>query len=382
LTRRDEKANFPLVRRDGGGEQKYPYMLREGYIFTRFTCKNTSLGWEGIIMRQIKRIWVVALSFGVAACSVHPLPSDVTGYKTATIVRKIRCEAKGAIVQAAFEILHRNGRHEEVQDETSLHATMSNKKSLDSWEGPKLDQLQNIGIVYNFSLEGVENASAVLNADIIKPIKRGTETLSPSLGNTLKRDNTRAFTVSDSFATLLKLQPKHCDDFVSPGPNYEYPMVGRIGLDEMVQTFVRLAVSGDLTAPEDLSKVTTITLDPAGPPTMVDTIIFTTTISAGLTPKIMLSPVGTAAQFMDATLVGTASRVDTHEVMIGMALGKSSTPLSPAAVAAALSPKTTALFFTHQPKEPTNSGEALAAQAVTQQILRSELHRATIAIVP
>lgn len=113
---------------------------------------------------------------------------------------------------------------------------------------------------------------------------------------------------------------------------------------------------------------------------MVDTIIFTTTISAGLTPKVTFSPAGTGVQLMDASLAGTVSRVDTHEVVIGLALGSS--PANTGALSALLNAKTTALFFTHQAKDPGFSGEVLAAQAVTQEFIRHGHHRVDIAIVP
>jgi hypothetical protein len=339
-----------------------------------------------------RKFFISVLSYGVVlsglgACSIHPLPNDVTGYKTATIVRKIRCEARDAVLSAVLEILHKDGRHPELNDVASLQSL--EKKSLVSWEQNKLNALENIGIVYDFSLHGNETDGLMFTSDIVKPLKNGTETYSPSLGNMTERDNVRAFTVSDSFVSLMKLGSEtgdrhHCDfgNSAPPGPNFEYPIAGRIGLDEMIQTFVRLSVSGDLISPEDPSTGKTPSVDPSGAPTMVDTLTFTTTISAGLTPKIALTPAGTGVQLMNATLVGTAARMDVHKVIIGMAIGKSTINLSPTALAALLTPKTTALFFTPRPKNPTNSGEFLAAQAITQYFIRSDLRRASIAIVP
>ena len=83
---------------------------------------------------------------------------------------------------------------------------------------------------------------------------------------------------------------------------------------------------------------------------------------------------------MDTSLNGTVSRIDTHQVIIGMAVGQSAIHLTPAALAASLTPKTTSLFFTSNPKNGGISGEALAAQAVTQYYIRRDLHRLSIAI--
>jgi hypothetical protein len=339
-----------------------------------------------------RKFFVSALSYGVVfcglgACSVHPLPKDVTGYETATIVRKIRCEARDAIRKAAFEILRKRRREEEIPeitDQNSLH-----KVSLTPWEAKRITDLERIGIVYDFTLEGLESNSLTFSADVIKPIKTGgMETFSPSFSDTLKRDNVRTFTVSDSFTTLLNLGAKndkhHCA-FQSSDPNLAYPIVGRIGLDEMIKTFVRLTVSGDLVAPEDPEKPGAggLTLTPAGPPTMVDNLTFTTTVSAGLTPQIKLSPVGTDVQLMDASLAGTVMRMDTHTVTIGLALGKSPATLSVAALTELLPSRTTALFLTSQAKQ-SGSGEVLATQAIAQYYIRRDLRRGrgSIAVGP
>jgi hypothetical protein len=140
----------------------------------------------------------------------------------------------------------------------------------------------------------------------------------------------------------------------------------------MVQTSVRLSVAGDLLADEALAGP--FSLSPSGAPTMVDTLIFTTTVSAGLNTSITLTP-GTGVQLTNTSLNGTVMRVDTHEVVIAMAIGKSTTHFSPAALAAALTPEATNLFFTSNPKKPGRSGEILAAQAITQYYVRRGLFR-------
>jgi hypothetical protein len=353
-----------------------------------------------------------AVSSGLGGCSIHPVPKDVTGYETATIVRKIRCEARDAIREAALEIVRKDHRHAELAALTDEIDSVHKIRGTNRWEQERLTDLERIGIVYDFSLEGVETDGATFNADVLKPLKNGSELFSPSLADTLKRDNTRTFTISDSFSSLLKLSEKHCN-FLASGPNYQYPIGGRIGLDEMIRTFVRLSVSGDLipsTSSNDSDKSGTTSgqksadltdpmesnalattpkpapaksaatepsdaISPSGSPTMVDTLIFTTTVSAGLTPKITLTPVGSALQLQDATFTGTVSRVDTHTVTISMALGNSPANLSPSAAVAVLSPKTTALFVSHHSKDPGTSGEKLALQALVQDIIRRDLLR-------
>lgn len=279
---------------------------------------------------------LLTLSCGLGNCAIHPLPSDVTGYKTIAIVQKIRCEAREAIIEA-------------LKDPTVQK------------QG---DNFLKAGIVFAFALEGTEAGGLSLSADIIKPLAHGTGTLSPSVGNTLSRDNIRSFTISDNFSELReKLHDADCN-FDTTSPNYEYPIVGRIGVDEMITTFTALALTGGLGAQQDLSKGVS-SLSPAGLPAMVDTITFTTTISAGLTSKMVLSPVGKGWQLMDATFPGTVSRVDKHQVIIGLAL-----PPKSKAGTAAINTNLKQLFVSHVAKGGTATGENAAAQAVAQQILR------------
>jgi hypothetical protein len=335
-----------------------------------------------------RKFFASAFSYGLVfcflgACSIHPIPKDVTGYGTATIVRKIRCEARDAIREVVLQILRKGGRHQEIKeitDDTPLH-----QASFTPWEQARIQDLESIGIVYDFSLTGDETDGLTFNASILEPLRNGMATYAPSLGNNTERSNVRTFTVSDNFVTLLKLgkgkDKDHCYFGPSgpPGPNLEYPIAGRIGLDEMVHTFVRLAMSGDLIAPEDPR--TAFSLTPSGAPTMVDTLTFTTTVNAGLEPSISLTP-ATGVQLTNASLNGTVQRKDTHMVVIGMAIGQSMTKLSVAQLKSLLNLKTTRLFFTPNPKDPGSIGEFLAAQAVTQYYIRRDLRRASIAIEP
>ena len=90
-------------------------------------------------------------------------------------------------------------------------------------------------------------------------------------------------------------------------------MSGRIGIDEMVDTFVDLALFGNLAGGEK---------DPSTPPTMGDTIVFQTTISGSLTPKVEFTPLGRGLRLTDANLMASAKRIDNHQVIVGLAIDK------------------------------------------------------------
>jgi hypothetical protein len=321
--------------------------------------------------------YVLALVCILAACSIHPLPDDVTGVSTANIVRKIRCEARDAVVRKALAYLQSEGY---AFDERQL-------RDLDFWalRDPKrsrirrpvadtLDYFSQTGIVFSFSLQMTESNSASLQADLIKPLTRGTFTLTPSVGDSVSRDNIRAFTVSDNFADLVKTLDDNYCDFKQAGPNFQYPIVGRIGVDEMIDTFVQLTLFNGLGGPN-------ASATKRGPPTMADTLTFTTTVSGGLSPKVAFTPVSNNFQVLDASLTASAMRVDHHQVIVGLGL-----PIGPqfarrdSTARSAPAPQftnhgLTAAFISATPKQ---SGEAAAAQAVAQQIIRFEATRPAI----
>jgi hypothetical protein len=130
------------------------------------------------------------------------------------------------------------------------------------------------------------------------------------------RENTRTFTVTDSFSGLLRNIPAdYCDGFIV-GPNYVYPVVGKIGMDRMINDFVNLTLFGALAGPASSGSPTT----PKGPPTMVDQLKFTTKFNLTTTPKVVFSPV---RALMDASIGITATRQDIHTVTVGLAIDTS-----------------------------------------------------------
>ena len=155
---------------------------------------------------------------------------------------------------------------------------------------------------------------------------------------------------------------RYCKNFERTGPNYQYPIAGKIGIDEMIKTFIALTLFADLGGEQAPAKSISFT---PGLPTMADTITFTTTITGGLTPGITFTPVGTAVQLASATLAGSVMRMDTHQVIIGLGLPLALTPV-------AMAPKVAALVISSSATQP-GTGEAAAAQAVAQQIIRYQL---------
>jgi hypothetical protein len=173
----------------------------------------------------------------------------VSGLNTARIMHRIRCESRDAVVQ-------------ELQQFLAL-----DKK--DKFQREKLAIVESIGIVYDFTFNKV-----------------------------------RTFNVSDNFEGLVhKMDARKCIGEPT-GPNYQYPIVGTIGIKETIAAFTKSALHGMLQG-----EALDITAN--GPSQMVDTIYFTAATTGGVNPTIMLNRV---------TMAGPPSRIDINQVIVGLAL--------------------------------------------------------------
>jgi len=288
--------------------------------------------------------------FGLGACAIHPVPEDVTGVKTTQIVHRIRCEAKVAVLNA--------------HDWFRTH------------HPEKLQRMESVGIVYSFTLAGTVTNNLGASATVTKPLAHGMWNYNPMLGDNLTRQNTRVFTVVDNYKTL---KIKNCDAEV-PGPNYQYPIVGTIGIGEMIRTFFALTLDENLEG-EAGSQATSLNTTVKGPPTMVDTISFTTALSASVSPMIMLTPVTAAAHLATGSLTGSVNRTDNHQVIIGIAVQETNS--SPGNASSTPSPKKqtnaaprVGLLLSRSSQ--LNPVEEAAMEAVNNQILRFEVPRPLI----
>jgi hypothetical protein len=277
------------------------------------------------------RVTAVAAVVCVAGCAIHPLPDDVIGVSTANIVKQIRCEARQAIFDFAIGYLTGPKNHDDEARQIGLQFK-EQLKPISSFSytlfKPPLRQLvqffSTTGIAYNFQLQGLETDNIDPTTDLLTFSGKNVFT-SPVTGNADRmRQNIRTFTVTDTFDYLLHNIPddpnpdhknNYCAGYIV-GPNYIYPVAGKIGIDRMIGDFVDLTLFEGLAGPPTSSTNPT-TANPKGPPTMVDQLQFTTTVSLGATPKVTFAPIKT---FMDASLMLKTSRQDTHTVTIGLAI--------------------------------------------------------------
>jgi hypothetical protein len=327
-------------------------------------------GWASGALRDApSRAAAILFSALVSACSIHPIPDDVTGITTSDIVRNVRCEARDAIRGKIVAVL---GQVEGDPAATRYSALLRKDRHLwlkfdDRWFSPEvraaLSKYEASGIAYNFSLNITEVNNIDPTIDIFSPLSRGAFTSSIGGGVDRTRQNARTFTITDTWLTLIKtVDDTYCEKLAHVN-NYLYPITGRVGIDEMIDTFVDLAQFDNLGAPKG---------DSGKPPTLADDLTFTTKLSLGGTPKVVFTPLARGVGLADANLGLTFSRQDVHEVTVGLSLPVQPTPSTPG------KNKPSQLLLT----AAGGGAQQAAAQAVEQSITRYQLLSRPILVSP
>jgi hypothetical protein len=322
----------------------------------------------------------------VSGCAIHPLPEDVTGVKTSDIVKQIRCEARQAIYDYTIKWLVSDNNLDPddkkvgLQFQDRLRYVHELNYKLFKGEARGLIKLfWSTGIAYNFQLQMLETNNIDPTTDLLT-FNGKNQFASPVNGNADRtRQNIRTFTVSDTFGALINNIPDdpqgnndYCGGHIV-GPNYIYPVAGKIGIDRMIGDFVNLSLFENLAStPTSAGNPTTASLK--GPPTMVDQLQFTTTLSLGATPKVTFAPVHS---FMDASLGLKVARQDTHTVTIGMAIDDKKSIAQLASYRAGIFPQgPLGQLISANP----SSGAEAAAVAAVNQVLTQQVFRPVVTI--
>ncbi len=190
----------------------------------------------------------VALLFSliVSGCSIHPVQQEVTGVPPVEIIHHIRCETRLAIQDKAIELLinYRNGQYEPAKVlAKSLLEKRGQKWNFDprslttQEERAFYNRYILTGIAYDFTLDILEDDRGALLADPVRLITNGVAGVGLGVSGEFSRNNARRFIMSDTFAKLLADENLRCGDRES---NFAYPIAGRIGMKELISTFVDL----------------------------------------------------------------------------------------------------------------------------------------------
>jgi hypothetical protein len=278
-----------------------------------------------------KVIWFagIALSVFAGGCAIHPVPQDVTGVDTYHIVRQIRCEARETIRLEVINWLNKLAAAGSPLAEQLAQQYQADPESISGFhynlfKGPDYVKIRSMtklfydtGIAYNFDLTMTEDNNLSAGLTFTRPILNPVFTLDIGAGAMRQRSNHRTFMVTDTFSYLLtKLNTpvrgqRYCDGQLV-GPNYVYPIAGRIGIDKMVRDFIELTLFANL---EPDAKP-----GAGGAPTMSDELTFTTSINGSINPVAVFTPVSSAFQLTNATLTAAADRMDVHKVAVALAI--------------------------------------------------------------
>ena len=252
-------------------------------------------------------------ALGMAGCSIHPLPDDVTHLRTSEIVHHIRCEARTAIKRAIIDYFRKVNLTEFVdqldQNLLPLEQLDLHLREMPATVRTNIIKYEPAAITYDFTFDITEQNTVAAELDFVNLLSHGTFSM-PSKGTSdLQRQTVRLFRVNDTFGELIQLRSSRCTEDGSP-ENFVYPVSGSIGLREMIETFVDLNEFQRLTGAKDTDTV----------PTMTDTFNFQTTINGSVSPQVTLTPLNHLFNVSGASLTASALRKDIHKVIVAMSL--------------------------------------------------------------
>jgi hypothetical protein len=310
------------------------------------------------------------LSVIFSGCSIHPVQQDVTGVPPVEIIHHIRCETRLAIQDKAIALLfaYKNGQQE---SSVNLAKTLQAQRGMVWKFDPRVLATQEerafyyryikTGIAYDFTLDITEENKGTFLADPVRLITNGTAGIGLDASGDFSRNNARRFIMSDTFAKLLADEYLPC-----PGDrpsNFAYPIAGRIGIRELISTFIDLNEDQSLQA-----------LDSGNSRVFADTMTFLTTLTGSVSPHVEIAPVGNRWGLASPTsLSAFAQRVDKHMVIIGLSMDVSKGTAVARAPVLPLATGRSAL----QKSSVASPAEQSALDAVRQAKIDAYLDRAT-----
>lgn len=244
----------------------------------------------------------------LSSCAIAPSPDDLPGVSTTQIVQQIRCETRHALAEyLRVNLAHPSGdtyaEQVAAQKGDDFAKYIDFRKLSPRWRS-YLEYFQESAVVYDFSFNVTETNNTNADFDIVRTVTRGTLSLGLKAGADFSRSNNRVLASSDTFKGLLtEVQNDYCEK-TAKGVNFAYPITGKIGMDEKIQTFVDLTLFNALKGKEG-----------KGSPTTVDETEFVTKVSGSVAPKAELTNALKAGSVTYDT-----SRTDKHKVIIGLSI--------------------------------------------------------------
>ena len=316
------------------------------------------------------------LALALTACATHPLPEDYAGVSTYAIVRQIRCETREAVKRSIFDFLadERNATLNKVDDasrkigrhfrENPKEAHKFSPASITGNARPIVDLIWKTGIAYNYSLEMTETNNLGGDLNLLNALPTSNKMFGFKAGLNRQRQNTRSFTVTDTFGELVgKVPETYCSEKFIAQDNIIYPIAGKVGIEPVIQEFVLLSLFGNLSG-----NPTEQPWQPKGPPTLAEQLEFQTTLTASATPKVTFAPLTAGMHLADASFTADVTRKDVHKLTIGLYV--------PMKDVAALADSRVGLFgslITAAGSKAELGAANAAAQLLTQKLLQQQI---------
>lgn len=268
---------------------------------------------------------IVSQALLLSACGIHPLPEDVTPLDTNAVVLQIRCEARDGLKNAILDFLLAPKPVFPIPESTlakarqlqsgALSFAMFDPDGLDPISRYFLLKYENAAIGYDFQFDMSVNNDATAEADFTGIIPHQIMNANAGGAVNLKRQTIRNFRVTDTFGELRRM--RRCDYAERMKfENYVYPVTGRIGLDELVKTFVDLNEINNLAGKDDKATV----------PIIADTFTFSTKLAGSAAWNVNLTPETRHFHLLRASAGVDGSRTDAHQVVVAMSLDPKTVP--------------------------------------------------------
>lgn len=265
-------------------------------------------------------MYLIALLVG--GCALHPLPEDVAGLDTYAIATQIRCEAREAIMTEARNFLDYTHAPPEIMDPLRrdpneiVNLYKDNKKSLlTKQQIGTLEKYRQASISIEFLLQMTEDNNIGGSAGILNTFLSGNDLITLNASSNHARRNFRNFRFTENWLDLVK-DVRTCSNYRGSDPDYNYPIAGRVGLMEVVDSYFRINEQVNLTSPSKDKD------DDA----FVDDLTFTTVLSGSVGPAHTLNTLSGRSLILKSSsgsLLG--DRTDQHELVVALFIpGKTS----------------------------------------------------------
>jgi len=264
-------------------------------------------------MRTIVKSSTIMFLSGIMGCATAPRISDVSRDNTLSIIEKVRCEVKDALGERIIAVLV------DSKDPVSLRVAagiergddigLLDPSEVDAKSAKRIEPFLKSPITFAFKFIITEVNNNSVDATFSVPFTKETVSLGISSGKKRTRETERNISISDTFIELAQSAKCPKQGFKQPKGRFSYPITGKIGMSEVIDTFIKIAK-----LPKSPSG------DGANFETFTDRINFTTEIKGGISPSVEITPISKQFKLTKISGVFGSNRTDNHELLVTIGL--------------------------------------------------------------